>query len=242
MLKAIRLTLSQQMPNYRKPASFLIKESYPLPPYSSIIGMICTACGAKQNGYIDMKLSIQGEYASEVSDFATTYNFGIKYEESRHQLKAMNDEGGYDGINRTPKSTHLLTDVKLVIHILTTNDEDFDRVLQGLKCPQNYMSLGRHEDIVCVEAVDEVELLEEDERDDSEFFKFKYDAYVPVTNENEKSSGTIYKLTKKYSIDKKTNIRKWDEIVKVYHMSKGTEYIGEDFYLDAELNTPVCFA
>ena len=39
MVKAIKLHITQQMPNYRKPASFMIKESYPLPPYSSVIGM-----------------------------------------------------------------------------------------------------------------------------------------------------------------------------------------------------------
>ena len=98
MLKAIRVELEQQLPNYRKPASFLVKESFPLPPYSTVIGMIHTACGFTE--YHPMRISIQGNYASDVSDLAVLYNFGIKYDATRHQYKVLNEEGIYDGINR----------------------------------------------------------------------------------------------------------------------------------------------
>src|ERR1035437_3519376 len=110
MLKAIRIKLWQQMPNYRKPASFLVRESYPLPPYSSVIGMVHLACDFTE--YHAMNVSIQGSYASEVSDLATMYNFGIKYDETRHQGKVLNEAGGYDGINKGVKPAHLLTDVE----------------------------------------------------------------------------------------------------------------------------------
>lgn len=94
MLKAIRVELEQQLPNYRKPASFLVKESFPLPPYSTVIGMIHTACGFTE--YHPMRISIQGNYASDVSDLAVLYNFGSKYNEkeaNRHQYKVLNEEG-----------------------------------------------------------------------------------------------------------------------------------------------------
>ena len=58
MMKAIRLHCFQNLANYKKPSSFIIKETYPLPPYSTIIGMIHAACGFKR--YHRMKLSIQG--------------------------------------------------------------------------------------------------------------------------------------------------------------------------------------
>ncbi len=32
------------MVNYRVPTSFQLKESYPLPPYSTVIGMVHSLC------------------------------------------------------------------------------------------------------------------------------------------------------------------------------------------------------
>ena len=39
-MRAIRIQCFQNLVNYRKPTSFLIKETYPLPPYSTVIGMV----------------------------------------------------------------------------------------------------------------------------------------------------------------------------------------------------------
>ena len=54
MNKAIRIKCKQELVNFKKPTSLLIKETYPLPPYSTVIGMIHTACGFKE--YHDMKI------------------------------------------------------------------------------------------------------------------------------------------------------------------------------------------
>ena len=238
MLKSIRVILSQQMPNYRKPASFLVKESYPLPPYSSVIGMIHAACGFEK--YHDMQISIQGESASEISDLATMYNFGIAYDMTRHQASVLNDKGNYDGINIGPKSVHLLTDVKLVLHIVPNEQEDFESIYNGLINPQYYLSLGRYEDIVRIDDVKLLDLEEFDFEDEAETLKF--DAYIPLDNLDNDAIGTIYKLTKKFSVDKKTNQRNWDQVVKVRHVSKNQAYSFKNSFLDAELRTPVSFA
>ena len=47
MMKAIRLHCFQNLANYKKPSSFIIKETYPLPPYSTIIGMILQHVGLR---------------------------------------------------------------------------------------------------------------------------------------------------------------------------------------------------
>jgi len=86
MMKAIRLHCFQNLANYKKPSSFIIKETYPLPPYSTIIGMIHAACGFKR--YHRMKLSIQGTNQGMISELYTRYSFssGAKYEEGRHNI------------------------------------------------------------------------------------------------------------------------------------------------------------
>ena len=46
--KAVRLKLYQSMANYKKPTSFQLKETYPLPPYSTVIGMVHNLCNYEE--------------------------------------------------------------------------------------------------------------------------------------------------------------------------------------------------
>lgn len=73
IMKAIRVRLWQDLVNFKKPTSFQLKETYPLPPYSTVIGMVHTLCGF--TSYHEMKISIQGKYFSKVNDLATRYEF-----------------------------------------------------------------------------------------------------------------------------------------------------------------------
>ena len=247
MPEAIRLKLYQQLPNYRKPSSFTVKESYPMPPYSSVIGMIHFACGFTQ--YHDMKISIQGKYASEISDGATMYSFGIKYDPSRHQLKVDNGKGEYDGVTRAFKYSHLLTDVELCIHIMPKDKEDLETIFNGLKYPEDYISLGRREDIV---RVDDVSIINLEEMDtDYEEYYSRYSAYLPTDYISEMDltlkdvTGTIYKLPKVFEITKKG--RRWKEIVSAMYLPADKTIAdsvaeNENVFFDSEEKVPVFFA
>jgi len=84
--KAVRLWLYQSTANYKKPTSFQLKESYPLPPYSTIIGMVHNLCNYKE--YKEMEISVQGKYHSKVNELYTRYEFSHKFEEEdRKRLK-----------------------------------------------------------------------------------------------------------------------------------------------------------
>lgn len=61
-MKAIRLHLKQNSANYRREETINCRMTYPLPPYSTVIGAIHKACG--YTDYHDMKVSIQGKYGS----------------------------------------------------------------------------------------------------------------------------------------------------------------------------------
>ena len=74
-MKAIKLKLYQNMVNYKVPTSFQLKESYPLPPYSTVIGMVHSLCDFKE--YKPMKISISGNYFSKVNDLYTRYEFKV---------------------------------------------------------------------------------------------------------------------------------------------------------------------
>lgn len=239
MIKAIRLKIFQQMPNFRKPASFLIRESFPLPPYSTVIGMIHRLCGYEE--YHDMRLSIQGTSASDASDLAVMYSFGIKYDATRHQLKCDDGKGGFAGINRGVRPCHLLTDLNMMIHILPS-DDDFEHIMKSLMNPPVYPSLGRHEDIARIDEVTEAEIMKYDP-DDDDFYYLKHNAYIPLSDiEEMPGKATVYRLTKKFSIDPKTGLRGWDEIVKAAYLPYSESYESKECLYDAELKAPVAFA
>lgn len=217
MNKAMRIKCFQQMPNYRKPTSFQIKESYPLPPYSSVIGMIHTACGFTE--YHPMQVSVQGRYHSAVSDMYTKYTFGIAYDESRHQAKVRNG-ARWDGIGIGPGYAQLLTDVELILHIRPEVEEDLSVIYEALMNPTVYPSLGRHEDVL---RIDEVAMTELSEFDDT---VLGYDVYVPVKyirpRKNKKQTGSLYRINKQFVIDS-NGLRRWKEKILSAHIAQGTD-------------------
>ena len=124
MERAIRLQCFQNLVNYRKPTSFIIKETFPLPPYSTVLGMIHAACGFKE--FHPMKLSIQGTNSGTISELYTRYSFnGAKYEEGRHQICV--DDGEKYGVFRGIANVELICENHMVIHIIPS-DEDFETV------------------------------------------------------------------------------------------------------------------
>jgi len=237
------------MPNYRKPSSFTVRESFPLPPYSSVIGMIHAACNFKE--YCPMKISIQGSSASEVSDCMTMYSFGIKYDSDRHQLKVKNQNGGYDGITRGMKYAHLLTDVNLVIHILPEEENNLECICHGLFEPQEFISLGRREDIARIDEVAVVELEKMDSEDDSILYTTPFSIYLPTNyyteedNTREGMVGTIYKLPKIFKVTKKG--RQWEEVVSARLLPENKEILDsvmehDNVFYDVEGKLPVFLA
>lgn len=61
-MKTIRLKLTQNEAHYGKPETIDNKMTYPLPPFSTVIGAIHNACGYQT--YHPMDISIQGDYQS----------------------------------------------------------------------------------------------------------------------------------------------------------------------------------
>lgn len=237
-MKAIRVIARQTLASYRKPSSMQIKETYPLPPYSTVIGMVHAACGFEE--YVDMDVSIQGTYCSKVNELYTRYEFkpGF-YETGRHSMKVTSSETGKStGLTQGPANIELLFNVELVIHILP-KDEEFIKIIEnGLKNPKEYLSLGRREDLLTIDKIDVVEVKKKELDKD---FQLKNDAYVPNGTIDEKTTATVYRLNKKYSVNEKTKIRKWEEKIYVKHMSKGA-YIPSEEVVDIDGDYLVFFA
>lgn len=202
MKRAVRVRLRQDLVNYKKPTSFQLKETYPLPPFSTVIGMVHNLCGYKE--YKKMDISIQGKHTSKVNDLYTRYEFknGMKYETGRHQLKA-----GEFGISRGIATVELLVNVELLIHIIPEDDSLIEEIEKAFLQPVEYPSLGRREDLVTIDEVKVVNIYSKI-LENSLNAKKNYGAYIPValinsiktksTKQGIDFPGTRYRLTKNY--------------------------------------------
>ena len=245
-MKAIRVRLRQDLVNYKKPTSFQIKETYPLPLFSTVIGMVHSLCG--YTAYHSMQVSVQGKYFSKVNDLYTRYEFkdGMKYEAARHQLKV-----GEYGVGQGVATAELLVDVELLLHIAPEDQSLVEEIYTAFVQPKEYPSLGRREDLATIDEVKVVALFPT-ELQKQVLAHRDYYAYIPyemVQEGKEKvnlthkiqgvaHSGTKYKLAKNYELvnygsEKTPKIfRRWNKVDVIY--GSATALAEETFMVDED--------
>ena len=89
-MKALRIVLTQSSANYKKEEVLDNKMTYPLPPLSTVIGAIHTACNYKE--YHPMDISIQGKFESMHKEPYTDYCFLNSVMDDRGILIKMRNE------------------------------------------------------------------------------------------------------------------------------------------------------
>ncbi len=233
MDEAVKLKIYQDLVNYKTPTSFQLRESYPLPPFSTVIGMVHSACG--YDSYVPMAVSVQGTHRSRGNNFQIGYFFkdSHTYESIRHQIcLEIKETGKKFGITKSVFDTELLADVELIIHIKPSDPNRLQEIFARLSQPAEYISLGRREDIARIDSIDIVQVEEAEEDQDRSLL---YDAYIPVEQrESGTFGGTIYDLNVTYKIDQ-TGIRRWNK-QKVFYapQSSGVIYAQETIQRDSE--------
>ena len=211
-MKAIRIKLYQESASYRKPTSFKVKETYPLPPYSTVIGMVHSLC--RYTEYKEMKISVQGKNFSRVENLYKIYEFANqKLDTKRHQLEV----GGL-GITVGVATIEILTDIELLIHIIPEDQSLLAEIKQAFETPAEFTSLGRREDLAVILEVKEVEV-ETGAIEDIKQNK-DYSAYIPIKYLKEKDiRGYRERLTKNYELKKitsKKTFRSWHKESALY--------------------------
>ncbi len=207
-LKILKLILFQETVCYKKPFAFKIAETYPLPPYSTVIGMFHKIIGAKPGEYFSMNISIQGEYESIFSNYQN-----LRMYKGKGQVTAM------------PRNVHQLLNVKLVIH-MKAEDEVVDKIYENIIQGKETFTLGRNEDLVRVDAI---KIIEEPKLVEGDIIN-KYNAYIP-THLEEGIKGINYRLNTTYQIE--NNLRKWNK-VDVKYVEKHTKECLEEVLQDEE--------
>lgn len=140
MSKIIKLKIFQEKAVFRTPWSMEVIESYPLPPYSTILGFIHKMLSTNQT--IDgINISVQGRYGNLAREFVRYH----KYEESNPEGKPY------------PIVVTFLTDLEIIIHIRMPTLELHNKLLFSLENPPYYPYLGRAEDLITELVVQEDE-------------------------------------------------------------------------------------
>lgn len=242
-MQAIKLKIYQQTANYRVPVSHEFRETYPLPPYSTVIGMVHYLCNFTK--YHPMQVSIQGKSGSTTSDFFTRYEFknGMKFDPVRHQLNAE----GF-GISRGIGHTQLLVDVNLILHIIPEDQSEVQLIYEALKHPREYPSLGRREDLAVFQEVKIVDVKMQEITDGDYVAPDQYASYIPKsiinkdiinlndTNGDSLERGTVYELNSNYQLVQTRRgkfERRWNKIPTLY-LSNYMIYEDEKFLFDSD--------
>lgn len=227
IMKLIRVKLYQPFANYKRPGSMQIKETYPLPPYSTVIGMVHAACGFTK--YEAMDVSIQGQYTEKKMEELTRYEFGTANPKNwdadaqrRYSIKIPLEDGTFRGVTRGLSQVNILSEVQLVIHIHVHDSSKLDEVFKKIKTPMTFLSLGRFEDLV---RIDEVKIVDFD-YELYEIERLPYNAYWPyeklkLDEALMPSKGTHYRLNKEFDYVKKGKkyLRIWKEKVKAVYIT-----------------------
>lgn len=184
-MKILKLNLFQETACYKKPFAYKVAETYPLPPYSTVIGMLHKILQAKAGEYFPMNISIQGEFESIFSNYQTLRMFK-----------------GKDVVTAMPRNVHQLLNINLVIHIEAADDV-IDKIYNNILMGKETFTLGRNEDLV---RVDGIKILKE-VKPVTETNLENHNAYVPKDKTN---NGINYRLNTVYKIDE-NDLRRWEK-------------------------------
>ncbi|ACM59282.1 CRISPR-associated Cas5t family protein [Caldicellulosiruptor bescii] len=162
--KLLKIKLYQPFANFRKPFSYGIVDSYPLPPPSTVKGWLHNILGAKNGEYYKMAVSICGKFNSIVYDIQRIIKFDrLRKEDSSAPILKDVSARVLNGIIYVTN----LVDVELCIHVNAEQE-----VLKGISLDifNSYWGLGRKEDLL---RVDEVKFFEPQVVEYREYVKHK---------------------------------------------------------------------
>lgn len=203
-MKGVKLAGHMEMAQFKVPywASGNFERTYPLPPYSTVIGMVHSLCGWKE--YHPMLISVAGRGILNIDKFATRWKGGMFSGEETKEFKErfpvrVRDGEGFRGYVRQPAVMEYIADLDLRLHILPLDQSEVDEIVSALRYPKRFPSLGRYEDLIRIDDIREVEISDSE----SEAF-LDMPAYVPW---HSGMQGTVYRIHKTYTVDRKRRIR-----------------------------------
>ncbi|NJF23816.1 type I-B CRISPR-associated protein Cas5 [Thermococcus sp. GR5] len=215
--KTLFIELFQPFAQYRNPFTFYYAQTYPLPPKSTIIGMLQNALNdwyGLEHGletWWDLKVSVHGGFESvfwNYQQLIKATKTGISLVRFRGKPTLWNQNLPLYGFSITSQRSPVLQQELFNgwIYLLLKGEESLlNEIKEALKQPRKVLSLGRSEDVVFIRNVKFVEGKEKRARE----VAFKIPTYVatPIEHLQKKEYPT-------YSIPIKVVFKNGDRPVK----------------------------
>jgi len=174
--KIISIEIFQPFAQYRNPFTFYYAQTFPLPPKSTIIGMLQNACDDWYgnefgiDNWWNLKVSVHGGFESVFWNYQNLIKGDIELKGSRLFNQNLPLYGYGLTSQRSPVSQQELFNGHLYIFVKAENNGQeklLEKIKNTLEKPKKILSLGRSEDIFFIKNIKfisnaETEKIEED--------------------------------------------------------------------------------
>lgn len=160
MDQILRVRLYQPSAHFRVPFTFQRRFTYPLPPLSTVKGLLCNLLGIKSDAseeyhelFSSLSLAVYGRFGSITTDYVWLRNLDEKQHIKRFnsaENRTLDFMPQHPG-GQIPVKVDVLTDNQVILYISSKN---INKIEAAFKCPENrndVVSLGRAEDSIIIE-------------------------------------------------------------------------------------------
>jgi len=262
-VRIIKVKIYQPEAHYRIPFSYQRRLTYPIPPYSTVKGLICNLLGINNDDEFKefkkgLSLAIYGRYESLVKEYIWFRN--LSYESHIEKFGSVRNRS-INGIiqhpgGQIPVKIDVLHNVELIVYILHTDSGWFERIKDAFNGNTKRLSsihLGRTEDWIVIKEVREIKPVIGKIRFIKNYFTWipapEY-VYYELSEDGEKSfkegyekffknlNANIFKIGVYYEKIEGERIFNEYVIAKLY---EGQSFRPFEFYLDKDENFPLFF-
>jgi CRISPR-associated protein Cas5t len=162
----LRLRLYQPQAHFRIPFTYQRRHTYPIPPYSTVIGFLSNLLGyeglpVEYDNLKKIKISIGGRFKGKTTEYIWFRNVGKEAHIGRFSTLDNRSLGGHvEHIGgQSPVFIDVLNDVHLVIYLAHKNKHFLQEIRSSLENPIHRLEilhLGRAEDWIVVEELSPV--------------------------------------------------------------------------------------
>lgn len=170
VMKILRLQIYQPQAHYRIPFTYQRRHTYPIPPYSTVIGFLCNFLGIdgmSERSHLlleklkGIKISIAGSFESKTTEYIWFRNLSRDSHVRRFgypQNRSINGHVEHIG-GQSPVSIDVLNEMRLVIHFAHEDEAFLKEIRSAIRNPMHRLEilhLGRAEDWIVVEELSDI--------------------------------------------------------------------------------------
>ncbi len=166
-MNALRIRIYQPQAHYRIPFTYQRRHTYPIPPYSTVIGFLCNVLGIDDQSKPEykklrgIKISIAGRFESKTTEYIWFRNLSKTAHVGRFGYVENRSVGGHvEHIGgQVPVLIDVLDNVRLMIHLAHEDETFLGFMKSSLENPVRRLEVlhvGRAEDWIVIEELSEV--------------------------------------------------------------------------------------